>query len=87
MARDRLSPKQRSSRARVGAHASWAATPDVAARMAPAHAARFARFERQVDPDGVLDPADRERMAKAAERAYMLGLAAKSARTRARRAS
>jgi hypothetical protein len=43
---------------------------------------RWARFERQVDPEGVLTHEERQRRAKAAERAYMVGLALRSAQVR-----
>jgi len=42
------------------------------------------RFRRQVDPDGVLAPEERERRAERAMRAHMLSLSEKSARARAR---
>jgi hypothetical protein len=77
-----LTPEQRSLRARIASHTSWANTEDPAARTAPARSAFFDRFERQVDPDGVLDPADRRRRAEHARKAYMQGLALKSARAR-----
>jgi hypothetical protein len=41
------------------------------------------RFERQVDPDGTLPPAERQRRADAARRAYFTGLAYKSSKARA----
>jgi hypothetical protein len=40
------------------------------------------RFERQVDPDGTLDPAERARRAGHARKAYFTGLALKSAQAR-----
>jgi hypothetical protein len=43
------------------------------------------RFEREVDPDGILPPAERARRAKAARRAYFTGLALRSSRARHRR--
>lgn len=42
----------------------------------------LARFERQVDPDGVLSQAERTRRAEAAKRAYFVRLAIKSAESR-----
>ena len=45
------------------------------AASAPARAGFKARFERQVDPDGVLDPAERARLAHEAMKAYMTELA------------
>jgi len=81
-----LTPQQRSRRARIAAHASWANSTDRAGRTAPATIAFLARFERQVDPLGVLDPEIRARMASHARRAYMLQLAERSARARRKRA-
>jgi len=69
----------------MGAHASWARTADPKARTAAARKAALARFEREVDPTGVLDPADRARRAEHARRAYFAGLALKSAQARAER--
>jgi hypothetical protein len=77
-----LTPEQRSLRARIASHTSWANTEDPSARTAPARSAFFDRFEREVDPDRVLDPADRRRRAEHARKAYMQRLALKSARAR-----
>ena len=73
-------------RARMAAYTSWANTPDRAARTAPARAAADARFEAEVDPDGVLAPDVRRAMAEAARRAYYARLALRSAEARAKRA-
>jgi hypothetical protein len=51
--------------------------------VGPAHAGFRRRFERLVDPEGRLDPAERAIRADRARRAYMLSLAAKSAKKRA----
>lgn len=51
----------------------------------PARTAFAARFEREVDPLGVLAPAERALRAEAAMRAHMLRLAERSADARARR--
>lgn len=48
----------------------------------PARAAFMARFERQVDPDAVLDPAERARRAAQAKRAFYVALGAKSGKAR-----
>jgi hypothetical protein len=69
-------------RARMAAYTSWANTQDRAARTAPARAAADARFERQVDPDGLLSPDVRRAMADAARRAYYARLALRSAEAR-----
>jgi hypothetical protein len=82
-----LTPEQRVLRARIAAHAQWANTPDRTARMTAANAGRFARFEREVDPEGRLDPEERRRRAKHAEQAHMLRLALKSSKARAARAA
>lgn len=82
MGDDGLTPGQRSARARIGAHASWAKTSDPAARTRPARDAFLARFEREVDPEGVLPDDERERRAVSARRAYMARLALKSAAKR-----
>lgn len=47
----------------------------------------LARFEAEVDPDGVLEPDEREKRAAAARRAYMLSLSLKSAKVRKQRAA
>jgi hypothetical protein len=64
-----LTPAERSLRARMAVHTSWAHTTDRAARTAPARRAALQRFERQVDPDGTLNPAERRRRAEQAMRA------------------
>ena len=48
----------------------------------PARTAFFARFERQVDPDGTLTPEERQKRADQAMRSYFSSLAVKSARVR-----
>jgi hypothetical protein len=68
--------------AQVAAHTRWAHTADRQAATAPARTAFIERFEREVDPNGVLDPAERARRAESAKKAYFLRLAAKSAAAR-----
>jgi hypothetical protein len=80
-----LTPAERSLRARMAVHTSWAHTTDRAARTAPARRAALQRFERQVDPDGTLNPAERRRRAEQAMRAHMAGLALRSAQVRRRK--
>ncbi len=82
-----MTPEERSLRARIAAHESWAHTPDPSARTAAARSKFMDRFEREVDPDGVLKPEERARRAEHARRAYFCRLALKSARTRRRRAN
>ncbi|MDE3205152.1 MAG: hypothetical protein KGQ66_13155 [Acidobacteriota bacterium] len=69
----------------MGAHESWARTQDRSARTAAARQAFRDRFEREVDPEGVLSPAERSRRAEHARRAYYRRLAAASAKARAAR--
>lgn len=76
------SPQERALAARIASHASWAQTKDASARTAPARTAALARFEREVDPDGTLPPAERARRAEHARKAYFLRLALKSAQAR-----
>jgi hypothetical protein len=68
--------------ATLAAHESWAATADASARTAPARAALVAKFERNVDPDGVLNPAERARRAESARKAHYTRLALLSAQAR-----
>lgn len=82
-----LNPSERSLRARAASHASWARTADPGARTAPGRAAFLDRFEKRVDPDGALAPAERARRAEHARKAYFTSLALKSAQARRARAS
>lgn len=75
-------PEMRSLVARIAAYSLHAQCPDPSAHTAPARAAFDQRFERQVDPDGILPPVDRARRAAAARKAYFLKLALKSAQSR-----
>ncbi|TSD94681.1 hypothetical protein FOS14_19990 [Skermania sp. ID1734] len=69
-------------RAQIAAHDSWAKTVDRSARTANARKAALDRFEQQVDPDGILDPAERAKRAEHARKAYFARLALKSAQAR-----
>jgi hypothetical protein len=75
-------PQDRSLIASIAAHAKWAGTPDTSAATAPARQAFRDRFEREVDPDGALDPSERRRRAEHARRAYFTRLALASAKAR-----
>jgi len=77
-----LSPSQRSLRARIAAHALHARG---GTSTAAATAAFLSRFDRQVDPDGVLPPDERARRAAHARAAYMGKLALKASRARSGR--
>lgn len=70
-------------RGRIGAHISWSRTIDRTARTEPGRKGFMARFEREVDPDGVLSEGERARRAEHARKAYMQKLALASAARRA----
>jgi hypothetical protein len=80
-------PAERSLRARMAAHRSWANTSDRAARTAPGRRAAMDRYEREVDPDGSLDPSERTRRADHSMRAHMIRMALRSAQARRKSAS
>src|SRR5919198_1026747 len=82
----RSTPAQRSLQARIAANSRWAHEPDRTAATRPARTAAVSRFEREVDPDGVLPAAERARRAESAQRAHMQRLALRSSRARARAA-
>lgn len=65
---------------RIGAHTRWAKEPDRKAATAPARKGFRARFERQVDPDGVLSPAELAIRTDHAISAHMCRLAMAKAR-------
>lgn len=81
-----LTPEQRQLRSALGAHKSWANTPDRSARTAGARRAFEERFEKQVDPEGALPPDERARRAQHARTEYFLRLAWKSSRARSKAA-
>lgn len=79
-----LTPSERTMRARLAAHTSWANTEDRAARTDAARRAFLDSFERQVDPDGTMDPAERARRAEHARKAHFQRLSLKAAQARRR---
>jgi len=70
---------------RIGAHALHA-RHDPRETTAPARRAFLDRFEREADPDGTLDPAERARRARHLRSAYFSRLALRSAQVRRERA-
>jgi hypothetical protein len=80
--KETLTPEQRSLRARLAVHESWARTRDPAGRTAAARRAFLDRFERQVDPSRELPLDERARRAEHARKAYFASLALKSAKAR-----
>jgi hypothetical protein len=82
MARPRsMSPAERSLLARQAAH-TMHAQYDVQETTAKARASFLAKFEREVDPDGVLPLEERRRRAEHLRRAHFARLARASARVR-----
>lgn len=77
-----LSATEISARARLGAHTRWAQEADRTAATEPARAGFLAKFERQVDPDGVLDPRERSIRAEHARKAHMQRLSMAAAKAR-----
>ncbi|MFI6513598.1 hypothetical protein ACIBCT_38845 [Streptosporangium sp. NPDC050855] len=77
-----MTPAERALRGRMGAHLSWANTADPQARTKPGRDAFLARFEREVDPEGVLPIEERKRRAESLRKAYMQKLALASAQKR-----
>lgn len=77
-----LTPAERRLHGQIGAYKSWAHTPDRAARTLPGRLGLLAKFERQVDPDNKLMPAERAKRANSLRKAYYADLALKSARAR-----
>ena len=84
--RERLTPSQRSLQARLAAYSLHAAR-DPKDTTRAARAAFLNRFEREVDPDGNLPPAERDRRAQAVLKAHMTRLALASSRARSKRKS
>jgi hypothetical protein len=79
-----LTPTERSLRAQIAAHESWAHTEDRAARTASARKAMLDKFDRQVDPNNELSPAERAKRAEHARKAHFKRMSLASARARRR---
>ena len=80
----RFSPSEMALRGRIGAFTVHA-RHDSRETTASARAAFLARFEREVDPEGVLPEPERLRRADSARKAYFARLALKSARVRGKK--
>jgi len=76
-----MTPQQRRLRAQIAANARWSRYMAREDQAGASRAAIFGRLEREVDPEGLLDPADRAVLVKAAARELSARLnAAKSRR-------
>ena len=76
-----LDPERAALLGRIGAHAAHS-RHDSTEMTAKARETFLSRFEREVDPDGVLTPEERRRRAEHAKRAYFSRLALRSAEVR-----
>lgn len=74
-----LSPAERTLRARLAAHALHAKG---GTNTGPAREAFRSQFEKQVDPEGVLEPDERARRAEHARKAHYTRLSLKAAKAR-----
>lgn len=66
-----MTPAERKLRAQLAAHTRWARCEDRRAATEPARRAQQERYERQVDPDGVLPPAERAKRVRHAQAAHL----------------
>ncbi|MFE9748460.1 hypothetical protein ACFYOT_26435 [Saccharothrix saharensis] len=80
-----MNSSEKSLSGRIAANTRWAKTADRVAATAPAMAGLLAKFEREVDPEGVLAPELRRERAVQLRRAWMQRLARKSAIARRQR--
>ena len=78
-----LDPERAALLGRIGAYRLHA-TRDSKATTAKARATFLSRFEREVDPDGVLPADERRRRAEYARKAHFARLAPASARVRSK---
>lgn len=72
-----LTPERAAQLGRIGSHSRWAHEPDRVAATQPARDGFMAKFERQVDPDGLLTPQERAFRAEHAMKAHMARIASK----------
>ncbi|MQA96267.1 MAG: hypothetical protein GEV11_17070 [Streptosporangiales bacterium] len=86
-----MTPEERSLRARIAVHESWARTPDRAARTkpatrnGPAAPADSPYWQERVDPERRMSEADRLKAAENARKAYFLRFARAGAAARKRK--
>jgi hypothetical protein len=71
---------------RIGGNRYWAQVQDRTAATAKQRQAFMDRFEREVDPGGVLTTQERAKRAENARKAYFAELSLRSAQARRRRA-
>jgi hypothetical protein len=81
-----IDPAEMSRRGRIGAHVTHS-RHDSRQLTARAREALLAKYEREVDPDGILDPEERRRRAAHARRAHLARIGRLGTIARARAAS
>jgi hypothetical protein len=79
-----MTPAERRARASIAANIRWA-HEDPTHNAVRGQAGLRARFERDVDPDGTLSPAERAKRAERLHRAHITRLAEASRKARAAR--
>ena len=72
-----------SLRGQIGAHTRWARETDRSAATLPARRGLEAKFEREVDPEGILPPAERAKRVENARNAHMAKMRLASSKSRA----
>lgn len=75
-------PEVRSMSARIAANSRWAREFFLREATAAARRGFYRRFEREVDPDGVLTPEERAKRVGNAVSAYFTRMALRSAESR-----
>lgn len=75
-------PTERTLAARAAAYTRWSQTVDRTAATEPMRKGFLAKYEAQVDPDGVLAPKERTRRAEMARKAFMADIARRSVASR-----
>jgi len=66
-----MDPEERTARAQMAAHESWAKTTDRAARTKTARDALLSKFANEADPDGALTPEQAAAAARSRQHAHM----------------
>ena len=79
-----MNPAERTLRGRIGAYSLHAQGKT---NTGPARTAFLAKFELEVDPEGILAETERQKRAECARKAYFARLGLKSAMTRRKRKS
>jgi hypothetical protein len=79
------SASERSLRGRIGAYTRWANTEDRYMATSAMREGFYAKFEREVDPEGKLTPEERAKRAEWARKAHYQRMALKAAQKRRRK--